>query len=400
LTGHDALVTGVAVGPTSVVAVGQRVCAKTPTTRALCWGQAWTSPDGIAWQSVEATSSGLELGRYRPVLSGPEIGLDGVAYGPAGYLAYGRVETKSDGQVPAVWRSDDGSSWDRLTADGTFPAGARLRTIVGAADGYLLGGVIYGRTPRAAIWSSSDGRSWTRARGSEDDHTFDVGGYVDTMEDPLSGGVNAFAIEAGPGGDSASLADGVVAVGQVCAPALDEDPWAWNGACEGQQWTSPDGLVWQSGDMARSRGPATAVATAGGRLIVAAPVCWDDCSSTLLTSADGSAWDVAYGSPVGGEVKALASMGGRFYALVASPVVFPQGPAILVLWSSGDGTDWTLEEWYPSMPLGPMWLHAVDMAVLGDRLLLTASGTEGLGEAGGSVAILSPALPAGEREDV
>ena len=83
VTGHDALVTGVAVGPTSVVAVGQRVCADTGTARPRCWGQAWTSPDGITWQSVEATSSGLEVGRYRPVLSGPEIGLDWVAY-PAG----------------------------------------------------------------------------------------------------------------------------------------------------------------------------------------------------------------------------------------------------------------------------------------------------------------------------
>ncbi len=73
------------------------------------------------WQSVDVTSAGLELGRYRPVMSGPEIGIDGVAYGPAGFLAYGRVETKQDGQVPAVWRSDDGSSWERLTADDLPP---------------------------------------------------------------------------------------------------------------------------------------------------------------------------------------------------------------------------------------------------------------------------------------
>ena len=393
VTGHDALVTGVAVGPTSIVAVGQRVCADTATARARCWGQAWTSTDGSTWQSLDVTSSGLELGRYRPVLSGPEIGLDGVAYGPAGFLAFGRVETRADGQVPAVWRSEDGASWERLTADDAFTRGTRLRTLLGAADGYLLGGVVYGRTPRAAIWSSTDGQSWTRAHGSTDDHTFDIGGYIDTMEDPLSGGVSAFALDPGTESDGASLADGVLAVGQACAPALDKDPWAWNGACEGQQWTSPDGLNWQTGDMARSRGPGTAIAAVGDRLIVAAPVCWDDCSSTLLLSDDGSRWDVAYGSPVGGEVKALASMGGRFYALVAVPETFSLGPATLALWSSGEGTEWALEEWQPPMPLGAMWLHAVDLAVLGDRLLVTASGTEGPDETSGSIALLSPALP-------
>lgn len=393
ITGVGAQATGVAVGPNSVVAVGQRVCADTGTARARCWGQAWTSPDGITWQSVDVTSSGLELGRFRPVLSGPEIGLDGVAYGPAGFIAYGRVETKSDGQVPAVWRSDDGASWERLTADDAFPAGARMRTILGAADGYLLGGVIYGRTPRAAIWSSADGQLWTRARGSKDDRTFDIGGYIDTMEDPMSGGVNAFALYPGTDSADASLADGVVAVGQACAPAIDKEPWAWNGGCEGQQWGSPDGLTWQTGDMARSRGPAIAVAAVGDRLIVAAPACWDDCASTLLMTAGESSWDVSYGSPVGGEVKALASVGGHFYALVAVPETFPEGPVNLALWSSGVGSDWALEEWQPRMPLGAMWLHDVDLAVMGDHLLVTASGTEGPDETSGSVALLSPPLP-------
>jgi hypothetical protein len=342
---------------------------------------------------VDVTSAGLELGRYRPVMSGPEIGVDGVAYGPAGFLAYGRVETEQDGQVPAVWRWDDGSSWERLTADDTFPRGARMRTLLGAADGYLLGGVIYARTPRAAIWSSTDGQGWMRARGSADDQTFDIGGYIDTMEDPLSGGVNAFALYPESESGAASLADGAVAVGQGCAPAIDKALWAWNGACEGELWRSPDGLSWQRGDMARSRGPATDVAASGDQLVVAVPVCWDDCSSALLLSSDGARWDVAYGGPVGGEVKALASMGGKSYALVAVPETFPQGPATLALWSSVDGTDWAMEAAQPPMPLGAMWLNAVDLVVLGDRLLVTASGTEGPDETSGSIALLSPALP-------
>jgi len=273
-----------------------------------------------------------------------------------------------------------------------------MRTMLGATDGYLIGGVIYGRTPRAAIWSSPDGRHWARARGSADDDTFDIGGYIDTMEDPLSGGVNAFTLHGGSEPGNGMLADGVVAVGQACAAAMDKEPWAWNGVCEGQQWESPDGLSWQRGDMARSRGPASAVTVVGDRLIVAVPVCWDDCSSALLLSNDGARWDVAYGGPVGGEVKALASMGGRTYALVAVPETYPQGPATLALWSSTDGTGWALERAQPPMPLGAMWFHDVDVAVRGDRLLVTASGTGGCDEdgcdaLGGSVALLSPALP-------
>jgi hypothetical protein len=86
-------------------------------------------------------------------------------------------------------------------------------------------------------------------------------------------------------------------------------------------------------------------------------------------------------------------MGGHFYAIVALRETFPQGPASLALWSSDDGTDWALEEWQPSMPLGAMWLHDVDLAVFGDRLLVTASGTEGIDtKPSGSVALLSPAL--------
>lgn len=393
ITTPDALVTGIAVGPDSVVAVGGRVCRGQSRGPARCWGQAWTSTDGISWQSVDPISSGLELGRSRPVLSGPEIGVEGVTYGPAGFLAYGRVESRNDGQVPAVWRSDDGSSWARLTADDSFPRGARMRAILGADDGYLLGGVVYARTPRAAIWSSVDGSRWSRARGSQDDETFEIGGYIDTMEDPMSGGVSAFSLYPGPDAANGMLADGVVAVGQACAPAIDREQWAWNGACEGRQWRSSDGLTWKRGEMAQSRGPATAVTAVRSWLAVAAPICWGDCSSAILRSADGTRWEVAYGSPVGGEIKALASMRGRLYAVVAVPETFPQGPATLALWSSSDGTEWTFTEAQPPMPLGAMWLNDVDMVALGDRLLVTASGTEGLDELGGSVTLLSPALP-------
>jgi hypothetical protein len=393
LPGGAALATGVAVGPTSIVAVGNGPCVwNSERESGRCWGQAWTSADGVAWTAADPRTAGLELGISRPVLSRPEIGLDGVAYGPAGFLAFGRVGEKG-GQLSAVWRSDDGSTWQRVTAPDTFPTATRLRTILGAHDRYLLGGVIYyDSAPRAAVWSSADGITWTRARAPE---AFGIGGYIDTMEDAASGGINAFALYPGPTDGSGRLADGVVAVGQACMPSFDKDPWAWSGWCWGQLWRSPDGLAWtrDEGDMLRPRGEIGSVAAVGRRFVIDAPICFEACGSALLLSPDGSAWQVAYGSPVGGKLWAMTTEGGHFYALVAVPATLPEGPAGLSLWASGDGTNWALEQSQPTMPLGPMWLGNVDMAVFGDRLVVIASALEGVDVPGGSIALLSPPLP-------
>lgn len=388
--GHSVAV-GVAVGPASMVAVGQRACVLGRRETSHCWGPVWTSPDGVSWDAVDPRSSGLDLGLIRPTISGPEVGLEGVAYGPAGFLAFGRVG-EPGGQRSAVWSSVDGSSWERVTASDTFPTAARLRTILGAEDGYLLGGVIYfDQAPRAAIWSSPDGKTWTRARAEE---VFEIGGYIDTMEDPQAGGVNAFALYPGTEIGSSSLADGVVAVGQGCMPSFDRDPWAWGGTCWGQLWRSPDGLAWEKdeGAMPRPQGAISAVAALADRLLVDAPICFDTCGSALLLTPDGTDWQVAYGSPVDGELKAMTAAGGRFLALLAGPGAQGDEPGgTLALWSSGDGTDWTLEEAQPTLPLAGLWIHDVDMAVAGDHVVVTVSGDVDGSELV-SIALLSPPL--------
>ena len=384
-----ALVVGVAVGPSSLVAVGERLCERARRDTFRCSGQAWTSPDGTAWEAVDARTSGLDLGYLRPVIGGPEIGLAGVAFGPGGFVAFGRAQAKIDGrQVSAVWRSDDGGSWERVPTDSAFPTGARLWTILGADDGYMLGGVIYGeRAPRAAIWSSPDGRTWTLARGRG---TFEIGGYIDTLEDPASGGVNAFATYPGPTDGRGSIATGAVAVGQGCMPSFDEDPWAWNGACWGELWRSPDGLTWRKRDMPRTRGGATTVATIGPRIVADAPICWEGCPSAILVSDDGSAWRIAHGSPVDGELVAVTAAAGRFHALLKVPDQ-DSGWQSLALWSSVDGTDWSLEEAQPTLPGGGMTFHDVDLAVAGDhRLVVTAAGESAPDGAFTSIALLGP----------
>ena len=380
---------GVAVGPSSMVAVGQRACTLGRRETSRCWGPVWTSPDGITWEAVDPRTSGLDLGLIRPTTSGPEIGLQGVAYGPAGFLAFGRVAEQGR-QRSAVWQSVDGSSWERVTASDAFPTVARLRTILGADDGYLLGGVSYfEKAPRAAIWSSPDGRTWTQARAKE---VFEIGGYIDTMEDPQAGGVAAFALYPGAESRAGLLADGVVAVGQACMPAFDKDPWAWGGTCWGQLWRSPDGLSWtkEEGAMPRPQGAITSVAAVAERLVVDAPICFDACGSAMLLTPDGTDWHVAYGSPVDGELKALTVQGGHFYALLAGPgAPGDQEGDALALWASGDGTNWALEEAQPTLPVDGMWIYDADMAVAGDRLVVTVSGTDD-GDDLVSVALLSP----------
>ena len=391
LPGGDALAVGVAVGPSAIVAVGERACESQGSRPARCWGQAWTSADGITWDTPDARTSGLDLGHFRPTTSGPEVGIEGIAYGPAGFLAFGRAEAGDRGQVSAVWRSGDGTSWERLTAAGGFPPGTRLRTILGADDGYLLGGVIYGdRAPRAAIWSSPDGRTWTLARGKE---TFDIGGYIDTMEDPMAGGINGLALYPGPSdGTGGALADGAIAVGQGCMPSLDKEPWAWNGACWGQLWRSTEGLTWQKGEMPRPQGAIGSAVAAGERLVIDAPICFDDCASALMVTDDVAEWSVAYGSPVDGDLRALASKGAGFQAILAVPDgQTKQHGYALTLWSSEDGTNWALERPQPRLPIVITWLDHVDIAAAGDRLVVTASGWAGPDQLV-SVALLSPAM--------
>jgi hypothetical protein len=391
--GSEALAVGVAAGPDSLVAVGKMVCQEQRNGFSRCWGQAWTSRDGTAWSAVDARTAGIDLGFNRPTTSGPELGLVGVAYGPGGFVAFGRAQATPKGpQGSAAWRSADGTSWQRVETADAFPAATRLRTILGTTDGYLLGGVIYDkRAPHAAIWSSPDGATWTLAHGRD---AFDIGGYINTLEDPASGGVNAFAVYPAPADESRSLAQGAVAVGEACMGSIDRSIWSFNGACWGQLWRSPDGVTWRKGDMPQTFGTALAVATSGDRVVVGAPICWD-CPSAMLVSDDATTWRVAYGSPVDGRLVAMTSAAGRFYALldVSDPTNVPGHGESLALWSSDDGTQWRLDEAQPTLPVAVTSFYEVAMAVAGDRLVVTAAGETQAAPGFASVALLGPVLP-------
>ena len=406
-----AMATGVAVGPSAMVAVGGRACERTPGDDiGACWGQPWVSADGVTWEAVEAHASGLDLGRFRAATSGPEVGIEGVGYGTGGFVAFGWAQSDRDsvvgtgpsGVTPALWRSDDGRSWERLptpdsfTAEGPMLSGAWPQTIVGTDDGYLLGGTLYASpAPRAAIWSSPDGETWTLAGPDE---AFAIGGYVDTMEMPAAGGVVAIAVAPQ---DSAGAAS-AIAVGEAC-PGPDEGvgpkgAWAaafdWTpGDCAARLWRSEDGETWEmdrfraaeGGSLHREPYWARTVATTGEQDTAGVE------PPKVLVSADGSTWDVATGGPLGRHL-ALTAVDGRFYALLPECDAARCRRKGLALWSSEDGATWHRDVTQPPLPAEPQEFIDVDMAAAGDRLVVAASYFSAPYGELASMALVSPPL--------
>jgi hypothetical protein len=391
----EALASGVAAGRDTLVAVGRRACERTRSEEiGRCWGQPWISTDGVTWESVEARTSGLDLGRFTMATSGPEIGVEGVAYGPGGFVAYGWA--RPDGRLTAtLWRSADGRTWERVPApagfdtEGLMLPGLRLMAIAGSEDGYLLGGTIYGRpAPRAAIWSSPDGLTWTRADGDE---VFDVGAYIDTMETPAAGGIAAIAVA--PSGSRGTWH--AIAVGSTCPDGeAGAGPkgelsrtYDWTtGQCRAQAWRSTDGFAWERLDLPSGYFRAGAVATDGSQLIIGATSTED--RGEIISSANGIDW-AANGGQAGRQV-ALAAVGSGFRALVPACLNESCRRRSLELWSSVDGVTWGLDQAQPTMPQGVQDFLDVGMADVGDRVVVTAGYWTAPRDSLASTALLSP----------
>lgn len=254
-------ITAVAIAGSNLVGVGRGECLPNFTDSTACYGAAWTDVGGGGWAAAP-NQPGLEMGLTVPT-SGPDRSIYDIANGPAGLVAVGydynpprsacAVAPCASG--PAVWRSADGQTWERVHLDlgpGVIDRFSSPIVAITADDrGYVMVG--YAQTlagdgqpgARAAAWTSPDGIDWTRATDSDD---MDVGPCVDTGEEPSCGGML----------DVAATPTGFVAVGL-----------AMNGnAGQGRPaaWTSPDGLTWTlastaSTSMADSR-PSPAVARA------------------------------------------------------------------------------------------------------------------------------------------
>jgi hypothetical protein len=258
---------------------------------------AWTSPDGVAWESAPDSW----------VLD--DAAMSVLAVGGPGFVAAGGWDR------PVIRASRDGTDW-RMTDDGALrPRRPATRTAIEAmtrlADGSLVavGWDDRGASGSLAVWRSDDGIDWERlgTRGRE----------------------------GGPAYDVAAFGQGWVAVGErgvrvsrdghtwrtYPAPTLLERVAARNDliiavSSQGDDvWGSADGVTWAAVDLPLPIGREPCcfvdVAASSDRVAVLGYMCdsGDDagCSTAVWTSTAGAGWertDVPLLDPV--EVAAVA----------------------------------------------------------------------------------------------
>ena len=191
-----------------------------------------------------------------------------------------------------------------------------MRTVASTRSGWVIGGETFGPAgPRAAIWTSVDGRTWRRV---DDDPAFDIGGYLDTGEEPSAGGIT----------DIASVDGRTIAVGRTCDERGE--------LCSAAAWVSDDGRDWTRASVPVGSGPLSAVASFSGGFIAFVGDGSSPEEDPILVSADGLVWHAVTpeGFPTGMEARAAARVGDGVAVLVSHE-------GRLAVLGSSDGLEWT-----------------------------------------------------------
>ena len=274
-------------------------------------------PSPAASASTSAAASVPSATSGGPDVSAAADGrrLTSVVHGPAGWLATGQG-VSGQVQQPIIATSANGTVWHLVV--GTAPAGSQTVAVQAAAGaaGYVIAGTVTtsaGTFP--AAWWSSDLRSWHSAGG------------------PASGGAD----RNDPGemlGVTAGSA-GFVAVGQEgISPAV---------------WTSRNGRAWTMVTLKVPVGTASAelqrVAVSGQHAVALGQEIWPSGARTAFAevSADGGrTWQpVSLPSPHGdAAVTAVTLLSGGFTAVGTDGT---PGGRDVVVWTSADGSGWTVQ---------------------------------------------------------
>jgi hypothetical protein len=354
------LMQAVTVTESRYAAVGRPACFP-PDEPTTCHASAWTAGPGTGWTRAPA-QPGLVVGTDFPP-SGPEPGMLDVAAGPGGFVAIG-YDSNPEAGGPAIWRSPDGRTWERIGFPfGSSPAEAyayRVVAVGASQDRYVIVGYhIAGFstpapaiTAHAAAWTSPDGITWTR---SVDNAAVDVGPCQDTGEEPDCGGMRAVV----------ATATGFVAVGQARTNG--------GNASRPAAWTSPDGLTWTRSDAGLDfDGRLSGVATGGPGLVAVGTVCRPDCAAGVeegiaVISTDGGTWELE-GATGAAPFESVASAAGMTFALGVRNQYDDPG-ADLQLWRRTDGVRWERVTSLPSIPDVTLYPFA-DIAATADRVVI------------------------------
>jgi hypothetical protein len=309
------------------VAVG-RGCAGDSFT---CEATVWTSDDGSSWERSPA-SEATDIGGRISTSGSTVDGMTGVAVGAPGIVAIGSDAQLIEWEAMSWLSEDGGATWSRSPVEqdraAPGPTGLnfpRLNGVVWTGEQFVVVGedwsdwdgdlaTLARSRSRAGAWTSADGRTWTQVPDSE---AFDTGGFLDTGEEPVAGGMTQ--VVAGP--------RGLVAVGRTCPPGAS--------TCEPAAWTSSDGVAWQrAAGMPAIRGTIDSVAASDEGYVAVGSACEERparCTALVLMSPDGQAWTQ---HTVGDtdRLESVTRIGDQFVAVAPN--------ANARLWNSPDGVTW------------------------------------------------------------
>ena len=282
----------------------------------------WRSNDGITWTRLSVDATVFERSLVNQVVATPS-GL--VAWGWTGQpVCTGQGVSTSCGPTPLmVWTSPDGLSWTRIAQTTTFK-GATIVGLTASARGLVAAGYLGWSQPM--MWTSETGASWQQA--SLPKAMFEGAHFSD---------VRATAVGYVLAGSIGGTAPGTGISGGV--------PASPGSAGIAAAWWSSDGRAWVNARVQGTGSTAASLGTVheGSTGLIALGVATSGRQGSAWTSSDGKTWQqigLAYygGLPAPTGIPTLPAPG------IADDgthmVAYGNAPTGLGMWTSSDGATW------------------------------------------------------------
>lgn len=326
---YGASVNGLVAGPDRFVAFGSTADLPGAPSRPFLL----VSQDGQRWDRVDLAPFGGNA-------------VDGVALGPAGWLAVSGVQGSEGPSRSFLWSSPDAVHWRPLGMMSGLGDDLHVDRLIGTPTGYEVS-VFQGRGEGQQAWHSSDGLTWTRADPFAQNGYFQIigagAGYFAWSQDPGPGSHAAFTgdgllwseVVNRPTGNPSqivSLDDGLLAIDRSPVTGF---PRVWKGSVAG------DTLKWTQEldqDAFRDAG-VSALASDGTRAIA---VGWEASSlKPMVWLKNGPTWErVPVGSDTfGGAFPMTVAVNAQAAVAVGSRVSLQADNP--TLWRAATGTNWS-----------------------------------------------------------